>query len=285
MPVVVVGIPFIAIIVALAAWQIAQSWDYTFGPLLKGLADRIDAVHIRIPHVFTLRFGWLAAIFRRTEASARHEISSAIQYVSRPLVIALQAFGAVVLYPARELSALAVDVAHTLGQLRRVIVPAMIAAHVAWIPRRLIALAHRIEALAVRAPVHIITHTVEVAKPAIVNVVNKAVAVPLPRIGRLEREADALRKRLGSIARHLSPSAVAALAVAAVATTVGGWVRCSRVKRLGRGVCGMDDSLLESLLADTLLIVGTVSLVEFARGMQDVTEEVAPLIRTFWRAT
>src|SRR5437764_441195 len=47
----------------------------------------------------------------------------------------------------------------------------------------------------------------------------------------------------------------------------------------------VNPGLLESLLADTLLIAGTVSLVEFARGMQDVTEEVTPLSRTFWRAT
>src|SRR5437764_1465863 len=59
----------------------------------------------------------------------------------------------------------------------------------------------------------------------------------------------------------------------------------TNVYKVGKRACGMNPDLLESLLADTLLIAGTVSLVEFARGMQDVTEEVTPLIRTFWRAT
>jgi hypothetical protein len=42
--------------------------------------------------------------------------------------------------------------------------------------------------------------------------------------------------------------------------------------------------LLDSLLADTTLILGTVSLVEFAQGMRGVTAEAVPLIRRFWRA-
>lgn len=285
MPIVIVSLPFIAIMVALAAWQIAQSWDYTFGPLLKSLADKIDSFHVRIPHVFTLRFGFLAAAVRSVEATARHEISGAIRYVSRPLVIALQAFGAVVLYPARELAALAVDVAHTLGQLRRVIVPAMIAAAFGPLAAALYTLRKQVAALALRAPVHIITHTVEVAKPAVVRVVRQAIAVPLPRVGRLEREAGALGHRIGQLARRVTPAALAAATIATLARVGLGWVRCSRVKDAGKAVCGMDSGLLESLLADTALIVGTVSLVEFARGMQDVTAEVVQPIRAFWRAT
>ena len=46
----------------------------------------------------------------------------------------------------------------------------------------------------------------------------------------------------------------------------------------------MDRSLLDALIADTLLVVGTLSLVEFAKEMETVTEEVGPLVAKFWRA-
>jgi hypothetical protein len=64
-----------------------------------------------------------------------------------------------------------------------------------------------------------------------------------------------------------------------------GWARCSNVGKVGRRVCGMDASLLESVLADSLLILGTLSLVTFAEEMQDVTEVIARPIQTFWRAS
>lgn len=109
-------------------------------------------------------------------------------------------------------------------------------------------------------------------------------ALPFPRIGRLEREGEAVLKRLREIASKASPLAAIGLLIAALARIGLGWTRCSNVSKTGKQICGMNPSLLESLLADTLLIVGTVSLVEFAEGMQDVTAEVAPLIRDFWRA-
>jgi hypothetical protein len=46
----------------------------------------------------------------------------------------------------------------------------------------------------------------------------------------------------------------------------------------------MDTDLLDSLLADTLLIVGTISLVEFAEGLQAGMGELTPQIRRFWKA-
>lgn len=86
--------------------------------------------------------------------------------------------------------------------------------------------------------------------------------------------------------RHiLTKQGAAALVGTALATLGLGFLRCPRFAKTGKQVCGMDASLLESLLADTLLIAGTISLVEFAEGMQGITAEVTPLIRTFWRAT
>ena len=86
--------------------------------------------------------------------------------------------------------------------------------------------------------------------------------------------------------RHvLTKQGAAALVAGALATLGLGFLRCPRFAKAGKRACGMDASLLESLLADTLIIAGTVSLVEFAEGMQTVTADLIGPIRTFWRAT
>lgn len=86
--------------------------------------------------------------------------------------------------------------------------------------------------------------------------------------------------------RHvLTRQGAAALVGTALATLGLGFLRCPRFAKAGKQVCGMDANLLESLLADTLLIAGTISLVEFARGMQAVTADAVEPIRVFWRAT
>jgi len=46
----------------------------------------------------------------------------------------------------------------------------------------------------------------------------------------------------------------------------------------------MNPSLLESLLADALLVGGAISLVELAEEMQAVVGDSAGLIQKFWRA-
>jgi hypothetical protein len=46
----------------------------------------------------------------------------------------------------------------------------------------------------------------------------------------------------------------------------------------------MDRDALDVLLEATTLIVGTVSLVEFARGMQGLTDEITAGTTAFWRS-
>lgn len=84
----------------------------------------------------------------------------------------------------------------------------------------------------------------------------------------------------------LAASTAFAGAVAFALARVGaGWTRCNNWNRVGRQVCGMDSGLLESLLADALLVVGTLSLVEFAEAMVEVEGAVVDGVRAFWRAT
>jgi hypothetical protein len=101
----------------------------------------------------------------------------------------------------------------------------------------------------------------------------------------VQRRLDQLWQRV----RGLSLPAVGGIAVGALAFALSRlgmpWARCSNVGKVGRNVCGMDANLLQSLLADTLMIAGTLSLVEFAEEMQGVTEAAVRPILSFWRAS
>lgn len=275
--------PLLALAAFLVLLGTQKAWQASFGALLRQLANLIAALpSIRVVR-HTIGFGGIARAIRTADASVYHWIGTAIQATSQPFTTFIRYLSDVVSKPAQEVGLLAADTLHALTQLRRVLVPAMIAAHIAWIPRHLAALAAKVATLTARAPVHIIRHTIEVAKPTVVHIVNKAIAVAPPRIGRLEREAGALADRVKSLGRRLAPAAVAALVVATVARLGLGWLRCSRVKRVGKQVCGMDSSLLDTLLADTVLIAGTISLVEFAKGLQAGMDGVTPQVRKFWR--
>lgn len=99
------------------------------------------------------------------------------------------------------------------------------------------------------------------------------------RVAEAERGIDSLWDKV----KGLDKVTVGALAGAMVATALGklgaGWIRCSKVSRLGRRVCGVDEGLLENLLAGTLAVVGTISIVDFARELQAIVNVETKAIR------
>jgi hypothetical protein len=129
----------------------------------------------------------------------------------------------------------------------------------------------------------------------------------LPRIRGVEREIDrvldhdiaSLRRRARTLDREyerlwkwtrVNTRAWGTLAFAgAVAFALSrlkvGWIRCPKLAKRGPALCNLDDALFAALLADSLLIVGSLSLVEFAREMVDVTDTAVRPITTFWRAS
>lgn len=122
-----------------------------------------------------------------------------------------------------------------------------------------------------------VTHLGATVKPQI-KAHAHAIDVTLPgEIGRIrERE-----KTIGREIEHPSHSllkrwagwlwaaGLAGIFVKALAKRFP-WLFCRKVNTIGKRLCGLDDSLLQSLLADALAIAGTVSLLEFISDAQAV---------------
>ena len=129
---------------------------------------------------------------------------------------------------------------------------------------------------------------ITVTKP-IAAELDHVIEIDLPRIKARERATQDELTRLWKWAHRRAVPIATGAALGALVYALGklgiGWVRCSAVKSAGKRVCGMDRNLLDSLLADTLLIAGTLSLVEFAEEMRGVTETAVRPISTFWRAS
>jgi hypothetical protein len=92
-----------------------------------------------------------------------------------------------------------------------------------------------------------------------------------------------LGKRLKKAEKALAVGASAALVLTALKRMGLGWLRCSNVTKTGKRLCGLDSGLLDALLIGTTLFVGGISLREFAKELEAVTEEAAGLIHGFIR--
>lgn len=102
---------------------------------------------------------------------------------------------------------------------------------------------------------------------ALTHAIPRALPIPtVPAIPNLRKRIARLEKRIGV------PVALGVVAVALARLGVN-WIRCRKVGRVGRQLCGMDDGLLDSLLTDALAIFSVLSVVEFARELRTIEDE------------
>lgn len=166
------------------------------------------------------------------------------------------------------------------AQVQKAVAP-LITAKTAPVARTKVIADSRVPALereiaAVNARVDALQHAATLPAP---------VTVPrtLPRVGELEQGLEWAKGKIGRLSKYATVAGLVGLTAAVLGRLGLGWTRCSNVRRVGKNVCGMDAGLLESLLAGTALVTGTVSIVEFAKALQAIEGEVVAGVRGFVR--
>lgn len=270
---------------------ISWTYRYTLGATIVALVNLLNAV--KLPGILGggRIFGFVSDELTKVDNSIRHALGVAIETMQHEWNKCISYTAQAVHWIGQEIADLAYDTSAAVEGLATRQVKPYFSKRLAGILATVAALKAEVSALKHTAVTHVIRETKVIEHK--VTVIEHSVAVPhsiaiprtLPRVGQLEREADAALARIRGIARRFGPAALVGTVAYALSKLGLGWVRCSKVSKAGKQLCGMNDSLLESLLADTLLIVGTVSLVEMVRELEPVMKEAASLTAKFWRAT
>lgn len=99
-------------------------------------------------------------------------------------------------------------------------------------------------------------------------------ALPIPHVPTFPN----IWKRLRALERKLAVPVGIGLVVAALGRLGLGWLRCNRVRQVGRALCGFDTNLLDSLLLDGIAIFSLLSVVEFAKELRAVEDEAVAIM-------
>ncbi len=276
------------------------AYNVTLGAVLQVIADNID-VKISGPGFALHPFRFISTGINALNSVVRNALGTAIQANSW----AWRKFVNWQAYLWHETTRVIGDLAdethltlhwiaryHVLAVVSAALNP--IAAAVDLLRKQVPALAHDVAHLGhvtTRVIVHEIpkitqhvTHQTEVIVKRVAYAVPAAVANPWPRLWHVEREVKGIEDRVNGLGRKLALPVMVGLVAASLEKLGLNAARCSRTQRWDKHLCGMDQSLLDSLIADTLLILGTVSLVDAAKDMQGIVEPLSESVRHFWRA-
>lgn len=89
----------------------------------------------------------------------------------------------------------------------------------------------------------------------------------------------ALTRRVEAALAGAGAGALAWASVSALSAALG-LLRCTNVQKAARAACRMDTGALDALLAGTLIIGGTLSVVTFAEACIDAQDEVVPFLKS-----
>lgn len=290
-----------AMLAVLFLVMLAFAYRASFGLLLRSLASLFRAINIHIPWVGSLGLGTVADAIDRVDHAILHGIGVAISASEHALVRVWQFTAYTLEQLGATLGDLAEQTEHALKALVAATLPRLLRAYAGTITGpltaaigairaaeraaetrlgRLIATTRAVAAGALAAAL-LRLHAVETTTAALPGILGREIG---DLRGWTVKQARRAARRIGRLEGLLTIAGLTAL-VAAVLTRLGaGWVRCSKVGRVGRAICGVEESLLDTLLVDTLAVFGTLSLVEFAHELQEGIGDLAGLTRHFWRA-
>lgn len=271
---------FVAFVVCLG---LRAAWEHTFHILFQGIAD----AHIPIRFVSDVHPFRFVGTLDRTVLNA---LGTAAKKSEHTMGYFFHGAAVLLGWTAREVRDLSAAVLHWATWIENAHLPKWTKAMIyAAFPPALLArliraaihanLPHIIRTTVTHS-IHTVTHTVV----RIAHATTGAVAIPgwvihLPRrVRTLERDRAHLWRRLRALERYAGAAGAVALFTAALARLGLKWIRCRNVTKAGRAVCRTDASLLESLLGDTLAIVGVISVVEFANGLLAIEDEAVKIL-------
>lgn len=217
-----------------------------------------------------------------------HRLSVAATHQMHPLARWLHALGSLAIGSAWAVGHFAADTAYAVERLATVVLPREIHEVTRPIGRKASkALAGALAAgLAARHLRHYVnrlwTHEI---RPGL-HRLEHAVDVTLPRkLGRIGVRVRDLERDF----THPSTRWLRRTALAMWAATLAGlmvrtlarrfpWLFCRQVKKVGGRLCGLDPSLLDSLLLDALVLTSGISVVTFAKELQALEHEALVLV-------
>lgn len=265
-----------AAIAWLAATGVLELWRRSLGKLLVWMADTLDRASVSIIGKSVHIFGPLSKMLRSLEHTVDHYLGEAAIWSGKAASTFFGFFLSINLWIATEIADLAGDVWHALATTSTTIVnrtSKVVNQTVVKPITKTVTVVTKTSAAGLRA----LQRRMTLAERRIVRLavaIPAAIATPWPRLRGLERRAENQAKRLTRLEKATA-GALAAGVVWAALTRLGlGWLRCSNTVKSGRRLCGMDPDLLDTLLAGSLILAGSISLVELARELREPTELV-----------
>jgi hypothetical protein len=241
-----------------------------FQPIILKLAELVDSVSIDLRFRKVKPLGFIAAFLRSAAATIDHGLGALVLATEKGAVTLWHGLAAQVKWLGQLLGDLAETIEHRFHRLLLLFPPAVALWATVRAVQQLPKLWHEAQKAAHRAA-------------AAYSAVVESDAWVRGRFRTGERSLSNLAKRVRAHGRTLAGAGAAALVATALARLGLSWLRCPRVASAGKRLCGLDHDLLASLLADTLIVASSVSLVEFAHELQSVTTPAASAIRGFVR--
>lgn len=284
-------VPAVAALLAAAAsaivWLVALGmlyvWRRSLGKLLVWMADQLDRASVTILHKSFHIFGPLSKLLRSLEYTVDHYLGEAVVWGERSAATLFSFFITVQVWMAAEIADLATDVWHALRVNTSTITHTITKTITHTVVKPITKTVTVVKATGAAAITRLTkqVHAIDVRLTKAVHAAAHAVAGTLPRIRGLERRVETQGQRLTRLEKAAATAVGAAVVLTALKRLGLGWLRCNNVGKAGKAVCGMDASLLESLLLDAALLSVAFNIETFAKELQGITHEAATLITDF----
>ncbi|HEX4672055.1 MAG TPA: hypothetical protein VH279_07290 [Solirubrobacteraceae bacterium] len=307
---VVIGLADLGVLLALACLiGLSYSYRYTLGAVILSVANLLGSV--RLPGLIGggRVLGFAADALVKVDNEIRATLGRGITDMQAVWNESVSYTATAFHWIGKEIASVSHDTAQAIEGLHVSSVTNVYKKINPWVIHRLAALSAAVAALphklvhgavtivhktypVIKTIEHVVTHPDVSWLPKLlarVGALEAAIALPhpstipiaIPKIGPLTREVADLYRRVKELARRGAPAVALGALIAALARLGIKWIRCAKVARTGKRVCAMNDDLLDSLLADTLLVVGSISVVAFAKELQTIETATVVAMRRF----